>query len=136
MRDKKYKSLQNEKWISILIGVLLGIAVSFIFLLIFAAVYTLTDIEEYYNAVFATLSLIFGSFFGAMYTVSKLKSMGFLNGMFVGVMIFILVFIVSVFVSKNSFGLTTFFHFVCCLLSGGISGIIRVNKETNKKYLK
>lgn len=136
MPDKKYKNIQSQKWTAFSVGVLIGLAVTFIFLFVFAMVYTMTDIEEYYNAVFATLSLVAGAYFGAMYTVSKIKQKGFLSGMLVGLIMFVLVFIISVFVSKNSFSLTSIFHFICCLLSGGISGIIRVNKEMNKKYLK
>ena len=136
MPDKKYNNFSNEKWFSIIIGVVIGFVITFISLLAFSAIYTLTDIEEYYNAVFATLSLIIGSFFGAMYTVSRIKQKGFMNGTFVGFLLFLIVFIISVFVSDNSFSLASVFHFVCCLLSGGISGILRVNKETNKKYLK
>lgn len=136
MSDKKYKNFNNEKWILLLIGVMIGIAVTFLSLFAFSAVYTLTDIDEYYNAVFATLSLIIGVYFGAMYSVSKIKEKGFINGMFIGIAVFLIVFLISIFMSENYFSLSSIFHFVCCLLSGGISGIIRVNRETNKKYLK
>lgn len=136
MPENKYKNINHDYLLSVLFGIAIGIAVTFISLLIFAAVYAAADIDEYYNAVFATVSLICGSFFGAMFTVSKIKNKGFIYGTLVGAAIFIIVFVVSCFVSVNSLSLVSLFHFICCLLSGGISGIIRVNKETNKKYLK
>lgn len=136
MQVKKFKELKNEKFTAVLFGVIIGIAVTFIMLFVFSAIYAMTDLEEYVNAIFATLSLIFGSFFGAMYTVGKLKQKGFINGTLVGLFIFMIIFAVSVFISDNSISLTSMFHLICCLLSGGISGIIRVNKEINKKYLK
>ncbi len=136
MKKSNFKYLYENNWVPVLIGSLIGIVVTFVALVIFAFVYTVTDIDEYYNAVFATLSLIIGCFFGARFTVGKIKNKGFLNGAFIGLIIFILTFIISLFISENSFSLTSLFHAVCTVLSGGVSGIIRVNKEMNKKYLK
>ncbi|MBR2043290.1 MAG: TIGR04086 family membrane protein [Clostridia bacterium] len=132
----KYKSMKKSVVSAYIVGLSIGLMITLLSIFLFAAVYMLSELAEYYNAVFATLSLIIGSYCGAAFTVSKINQNGFLNGIILGVLIFVSVFVVSFIVSGNSVSLTSVFHLVCCALSGGISGIVRVNKEKNKKYLK
>ena len=128
--------VKNNNLLSIGFGVMIGAIVTLVTLFLFSVIYTYVDIPEYYNAVFATISLIVGSFFGGMFAVSKINEKGYLYGSLVGIIVFLLVFLVSVFTSRNSISLTSLFHFLGSTISGCIDGIIRANKETNKKYLR
>ena len=128
--------VKSNNFINIAFGVIIGLVVSLLTLFLFSVIYTYVDIPEYYNAVFATFSLIVGSFLGGIFTVSKINEKGYLYGSLVGATIFLLVFLSSVFISHNSISLTSLFHFLGSVISGCIAGIIRANKETNKKYLR
>lgn len=128
--------IKHNNLLSITFGVIIGMFVTLLSLFIFSILYTYVDIPEYYNAIFATISLIIGSFSGGMFTVSKINEKGYLFGSLVGLIIFLIVFLFSAFISKNSVTLTTVFHFLASVISGCISGIIMANKETNKKYLR
>jgi putative membrane protein (TIGR04086 family) len=127
---------KNNNLLNILVGTLVGIIITFLSLLLFSVVYTYLDIPEHYNAVFATVSLIVGSYFGGRLAVSKINEKGYLYGALVGALIFMVVFVCSLLISRNSISLTSLFHFLGSVISGCIAGIIRANKETNKKYLK
>lgn len=128
--------VKSNNFINIAFGVIIGLVVSLLTLFLFSVIYTYVDIPEYYNAVFATISLIVGSFLGGIFTVSKINEKGYLYGSLVGATIFLLVFLSSVFISHNSISLTSLFHFLGSVISGCIAGIIRANRETNKKYLR
>ncbi len=136
MPKNQVSNFNRETFSSFAVGTVIGIVTTLGALFIFAIIMTAVDISTSVLPVFATISLIIGSFFGAMYTVGKIKKKGFLNGIIVGAVVFLVIFIISFFVSREGLTLTTVFHLVCCLLSGGISGIIRVNRETKKRYLK
>lgn len=125
----------NNSW-NIVFGVILGLIITLLILFIFSVIYTYVDIPEYYNAVFATISMIIGSFFGGRFTVSKINEKGYLYGSIVGAIIFLIIFLLSVFISGSSISLTSVFHFLGSVVSGCIAGIIRANKEINKKYLR
>ncbi len=129
--DVKNNNLRN-----IIFGVILGLLITLLTLFLFSVIYTYADIPEYYNTVFATISIIIGSFFGGRLTVSKINEKGYLYGAIVGAIIFFIIFLCSIFISGNSISLTSVFHFFGSVVSGCIAGIIRANKEINKKYLR
>ena len=131
--DLKFK---NNYILNIAYGVLIGALTTLVTLFVFSVIYTYVDIPEYFNAVFATVALILGAFLGGSFTVSKINEKGYLYGALVGVILFIFVFLISVVVSGNSISLTSLFHFLCTVTSEWIAGIIRANKESNKKYLR
>lgn len=136
MSVKINKDVYKEKASAVIFGTILGVLISLLSVFAFSVLYTVLDIEEYFCAVFATLSLVVGSFSGAAFAVNRIKHKGFLFGSLVGITVFVIMFTVALITAEGSFSLTSLFHFVCCTISGGISGIIRVNKEVNKKYLK
>lgn len=136
MPKNQVNNFNKEMVTSFAVGTVIGLITTLASLLMFAIIMTAVDISTSVLPVLATISLIIGSFFGAMYTVGKIKKKGFLNGIIVGAVVFLVVFIISFFVSREGLTLTTVFHLICCLLSGGISGILSVNKQMKNKYLK
>ncbi len=134
-----FKFLKNRDYAGVIrftIYLLLGVIMTLVFLFIFALVITFFDLQGFYNGIFATVSIILGTFVSAYFYVSKIKSKGFLNGVLIGASIFIIIFIASLFLSDKGFSLSSLFHLISALLSGGIGGIIQVNKKQNLKYLK
>lgn len=136
MSKNQVSNFNKETFLSFAVGTVIGIITTLGALFIFAIIMTAVDISTSVLPVFATFSLIIGSFFSTMYTVGKIKKKGFLNGVIMGAIIFLVVFIISFFVSREGLTLTSVFHLICCLLSGGISGILSVNKQMKNKYLK
>lgn len=113
-----------------------GLLTTTVFLFIFALVVTLLDLDDFYNGVFAILSLIFGTFLSSYLYVGYTQNKGFLNGILIGFFVYFVIFLISVFLSNNGFSLTSLFHLVSSVLSGGIAGILRVNKKEKMKYIK
>ncbi|MEE0946599.1 MAG: TIGR04086 family membrane protein [Acutalibacteraceae bacterium] len=124
------KIFDSEYIKSLLLSILIGATSMVAALFIFAVLFTYLDLKMYYNSIFAILALILGTFVGSSIFVSKIKTKGFLNGVLVAVIIYAIIFLVSAFVSKNSISLTTLFHIISAVLSGGIGGIIQVNKKS------
>ncbi len=134
-----FKFLKNQDYsgvVRFVIFLLLGVVMTLVSLFLFALVITVLDLQGFYNGIFATISLIIGTFLSAFFYVSKIKSKGFLNGVLLGAAIYIIVFIASLIISDKGFTLSSLFHLLSSLLSGGIAGIIQVNKKQNLKYLK
>ena len=124
------KNDSREYILNLLVSVLLGGLSAIISLFIFAVIFTVLDLELFYNAVFATLSLIIGCFIGSSVFVNKMKSKGFLNGITVALIIYAIVFVASLIFSDNGFSLSSLFHLAASLLSGAIGGILQVNKKS------
>lgn len=136
MSFDKINDLRKLTFLAILFGFIISLGVTLTMLFLFSFVYCYIDVKEWLGAVFALISLVFGAYFGARYTVGKLGQNGFMYGITVGFALFLFVFTFSLFLGDGKYSLTSLFNLICCVLSGGISGIIRVNKELNKKYLK
>ena len=126
---------RSSRLSTILIGAALGIAVTFVFLLIFSAAVYFLNLDRAYSAPLATLSLALGSFAAAYYVSKKIGHKGYLTGAIVGVISFAAVTIVSLIVTKNGFTSNTLFHFIIIVLASLIGGIFGVNKGKSKKYI-
>lgn len=124
------KNDNNNYALYIITSVLLGVLSTVVSLFVFAILFTVLDLKQYYNAIFATVSLIIGSFVGSSMFVNKIKSKGFVNGVLAAACIYAIVFLASLIFSENSFSLTSLFHLISSLLSGAIGGILQVNKKS------
>ncbi|MBO4734662.1 MAG: TIGR04086 family membrane protein [Clostridia bacterium] len=126
---------KKSKLGTILIGAALGVAVTLLSLLIFAAVIYFLGLDRAYSAPFATLALAFGSFTAA-YSVSKrIGHKGYLTGTLVGLVSFGLVTVISLTVNKSGLTLNTLFHFIIIVLASAIGGISGVNRGKSKKFI-
>ena len=103
--------------------------------IVFAVVMYFLEAGYEYSAVFATVSLAVGCFFGAFYAARKFKQKGLVNGAIIGIITFAIVLFVSLIVDKGSLTVNSLFHLIIFMLSSVIGGIIGVNKSQNKKYI-
>ncbi|MBO4433333.1 MAG: TIGR04086 family membrane protein [Clostridia bacterium] len=134
MSDEKFK-LRNGRLTAIIIGAALGIAVTLIFLFIFAAAIYFFDIDRVYSVPFATMSLALGSFSAAYFVSKKIGHRGYLIGALVGLISFAVVTIISLIVTKSGFSGNTVFYFIIIVIASLIGGILGVNKGKRNKYI-
>lgn len=133
MKDMTYKKQINFGLI--IKTVLLGVIVTAIFIFIFSVFMYISQMGYEYATVFATISIAAGTFAASFYAAKKLNKRGFLTGLIVGGITFLIITLISLFVDKGSITVNTIFHFVIIMLSSLIGGIMGVNKGANKKYI-
>lgn len=116
-------------------ALLLGVAVTFITMLLFAALMLWCNIPQGYTTALATVSVAIGSFFAAFYSARKINSKGYKIGFIAGVITFLIVTLISLFMSDNGITYNTLFHFIIIIISSLIGGIWGVNFKRDKKYI-
>ena len=126
------KAIVNKKSAYILGGVI-GLVVTLVSMLTFAAVLLFFDVNRAFAVPFATISVAVGSFFASKINAKKIGDKGYLVGSIIGIIVFILITIVSL-IFGNGLTLNTLFHFVIIILSSVAGGISGVNVR-QKKYI-
>lgn len=124
--DKEEKSQNN--FIRILKGSLISIIISLIALFIFSIILTYADVSEsiipIVIIVISNLSILLGSIF----CNKKIDKNGILNGMAVGLIYLLVIYVASSIAIKSfSFNLKTIIMILCSMISGILGGIIGVN---------
>lgn len=120
----------SKNYVYILKGVVISVIFTLIFLFIFSALLTYTNIsEKFINPtiiVITAISILIGSSIGNL----KVKRRGLLNGAIIGGMYLILIYLISSILS-GSFSLTleSIIMIVIAMIFGMIGGIIGVNKK-------
>lgn len=120
----------TNNFLKILKGSAISISITLILLIIFAALLTYTNINETSMPsviiIVTTISILIGS----QITTSKIKKNGILNGMIIGGIYILILYMVSSIVTKN-FSLNNYsiIMIAVSLITGGLGGIIGVNKK-------
>lgn len=114
-------------------SVLLQIGVTVGFIAIFAAVMYFAEIDSKFSPIFGSVAVALGAFFNAFYLASKKKSKGYLYGLIVGGITFLLITVIGL-IMGNSITVNTLFHLIIIMLSSIIGGILGVNKK-GEKYI-
>lgn len=122
----------NKKSAYITVGVM-GVVITLFSMLVFSAILLFFNIDRAYAAPFATISISVGSFFASYITAKKKGEKGYLTGVIVGAVVFIVITVLSL-IMGNNLSINTLFHFVIIMLSSIVGGIMGVNKKT-KKYI-
>lgn len=120
----------NNNIVNILKGVGIAIISTLIFLLIFSAILTYTNLSEQTIApviiVVTAISILIGSSIGNF----KLKKNGILNGALIGGIYFIVLYLISSFINMNfSVNREMIIIVLIGVLFGIFGGIIGVNKK-------
>lgn len=124
--------MQNDKYKTYIFGTIIGLAVTFLFVLIFAAVLLIFGLNKEFADPFATVSLACGSFSAAYFIAYKIGSKGYLIGLCAGGIIFLITTLIGLVINGGAVTLNTLFHLIIVTLSGVLGGILAVNKE---KYI-
>ena len=134
MQNIKEIGGKKEVLLSVLLGCAIALVATLVFVVIFAYLMTLFSISPKVSGTLSTLSYVLGCFFGGLFTGNKTKSKGIVNGGACGILVFTFALIVGLVLSQGSITAMTLFHFLGCVLSGCIGGIIAVNRLSSKKY--
>ena len=109
--------------------------VTAVFVVLFAALMLTVSSTLGFASVFATVSLAMGCL-AASYAVAKSTGeKGWLYGLLVGGVTFLIVLAVALLMNRGSLTLTTPFRFMILMLSSLIGGVIGVNRAHRRKYL-
>ena len=123
----------NDKLVPIFIkGIVLGVLVNILLLLIFAAVILLADIDRAFAQPLSSIALGVGGFVAAIYTAKKIGGKGYLVGLIIGLLSFVVVTLIGLIINKSGLTKASVFRFIISFLSSVIGGIIGVNKKTQK----
>lgn len=114
---------------------LIEIAVTAVLIAVFALVIYLSGGAAKYAPVFATVSVAAGCFFAVFFTARRSGSRGWLTGLIIGGITFLVITAVSLFVNSGGVTINTLFHFIIIMLSSVVGGIIGVNRANNHKYI-
>lgn len=117
-----------------LLGGIIGVIISLLSMLAFAAILLIFNIDRSYAAPFATISVGIGSFFASKVTAKKIGDKGYVIGLIIGVVVFVLITVFSL-LFGNGLTLNTLFHFIIIMLSSLAGGISGVNSDKQKKYI-
>lgn len=128
-------SSQNIKGLTVLKSVILGVVVTFLIMLILSLLMLWLDFGDTLSVPFATVSVAAGSLAAAFYAARKNGSKGYLIGLLVGIITFLLVTIISLVVSGGVLSSNTLFRFIIIVISSFIGGILGINIRREKKYI-
>ena len=122
---------KNQYWetfIRIVKGSILAIGITMIALLIFAILLTYNNISENYIHLGIIIVTAISILLGGMISTKKIQKKGFLNGMLVGLIYMLTLYIVSgITTSGFQFSTSTIIMFASSVIAGIIGGIIGVN---------
>ncbi len=125
----------GERSVIYLIAIIIGFAVTFGVLLVFALFSTFADLNEAFATPFASLSLAAGGFTAGLIASKRLKRGGLINGVICGGVIFTVVLLISLAIDEGGLTINTLFNMIITLLSAVIGGIIGTNRKSKTKGL-
>ena len=123
-------STHSNNIIKILKGSILAIVISIILLVIFAIVLTYTNFNENMTPTVIIIITAISILIGSQITASSIKKNGILNGIAVGLIYVLFLYLMSSTISKN-FSLNNYaiIMIAVSVAIGGLGGIIGVNRK-------
>ncbi len=125
---------KKSKYITYLITAIIEIAVTLLAVSLFAILINLVDIDYKYSPVFGSVSVALGSLIASYFLSNKKKNKGYLIGIVIGFITFVVVTLTGLIINQGGIGINTLFHLVIIMLSSVIGGVLGVNKK-GKKYI-
>ena len=123
-------STHSNNIIKILKGSILAIVISIILLVIFAIVLTYTNFNENMTPTVIIIITAISILIGSQITTSSIKKNGILNGIVVGLIYVLFLYLMSSTISKN-FSLNNYaiIMIAVSVAIGGLGGVIGVNRK-------
>lgn len=132
---KKQVFLINPTAKHILIGVLSGAAVSLLSMVLCAVVLTMKDFSPSIATPLANVALAVGAFVSGIVCTLMHKSKGLILGSISGLVLFMVVTIIALFVNSGDITFNTLLRFVFMLILSAAGGVIGVNKSAKHKMI-
>ncbi len=128
--------MENEKTkiTSYLVTALIQIVVILLSISLFALIMNFAEIDYKYSPVFGSVSMGLSALAGAFYLAKTKGNKGYLTGLIIGGITFLIVTLVGMIINNGGITLNTLFHFIIIMLSAITGGIMGVNKNS-KKYI-
>lgn len=115
-------------------GFLVGSAVCFLLLFVFAFLMTLKDVPEWALGLISASCSAAGALFGGITAAVIYKKRGIFIGAGIGLIIFTVIFIVGCFCGAEPFSLTRLASLAANVILGAAGGIIGVNTAAKRKF--
>ena len=125
---------EKSKITNYLFTALIQTAVIVLSISIFALVMNFAEIDYKYSPVFGSVAIGLSSFAGAFYLAKRKGNRGYLTGLIIGGITFLIVTLVGMILNDGGITVNTLFHFIIIMLSAITGGIMGVNKNS-KKYI-
>lgn len=135
MLDEFSKQDKTNKKNAYLFGGILGVLATLAAMLVFSAVLLFFNIDRAYAAPFATISVAIGCFIASRHSAKRIGNKGYLTGLIIGTVVFVVITVLSLIIRQNGFTLNTLFHFIIMMLASMVGGITGVNQNKHKKYI-
>lgn len=120
------------KWFPIAIGGIIQVILTLIMTSAFAVIMNVAEIDYKFSPVFGSVAVAIGGFANAFYLSKKRGNKGYLLGLAVGLITFIIITLVGLVLNDGGLTINTLFHLIIFLLSSVTGGIIGVNKKGEK----
>ena len=125
--------MKNEFIKSVLKGTLLGLAVIFLCIFIFALLMTLLDLSASFSFPLSMVALGIGSFVSGLVSGKSIKEKGLLIGLYCGV-IYLIVFSVTSLFSGSADFTSVLLRFLCSVIPSLAGGVFGVNSNSKSNF--
>lgn len=130
---RKPVSEANEIWFCLLWGLVAGLVTVAVGVAVCAWILTLRDWSEDAAVPMATVCLSLGAAVAGYVAARKKRSQGMMAGGLTGLALFLLMVVVSVFVSGTRFTVVTPVRLLLCLCLSALGGILGVNGASRRR---
>ena len=135
---KKSYSVSTELSKPTVFAIGLGIAVVTLAaaVLLFSLLMTLIDIPKHYAFPLSSVALGIGSFVGSRFVAKRLMEKGYLCGIAIGVLLFLIATIIAIIVNGAGFSALTPLRLAISVLMGMLGGISGINTKSRRSLVK
>ena len=124
-----------EKLVIYALSVAVGSVVVIISLFIAASFCLATDMSDNFSTLVSGICLGIGAFVAGFLACKKIRSGGIINGGLCGILLYFLVFVFSLFISRNGFSAVSISHSAISIVSSAIGGVFGVNLSQKRKII-
>lgn len=124
-----------EKTVIYVIATIVGIVVVALALFISSWICLAIDMSDSYSSLISGVCLGIGAMTSGFLSAKKIKTGGIINGGICGLIMYLMVFVLSLFISDNGFSTVTVSHSLIAIISAAIGGILGVNTSTRRKII-
>lgn len=132
-KENKYNI--SEKIVIYIIASIVGAVITVGAIFLAAAVCLACDLPEEFSSTISVVCMGIGTFFAGFLASKKIGSAGMINGAVCGMLIYLVVFFVSLILSNSGFSMITVYHLLIAVLAAAIGGVIGVNSSWGRKLI-
>lgn len=124
-----------ERLVVYAISVIVGIVAVTLTMFLAASICLALDMSDNFSSLVSGICLGVGAVVSGFLTGKKIKCGGIINGIFCGIIMYLIVFFLSLFISENGFTIVTLSHSLITVISSAIGGVLGVNTSSKRKVI-